>query len=404
MKVLLVGSGGREHALAWKLAQRSGTELHAAPGNPGIAALGDCHPVRAEDGEALLGLARSLGAELVVVGPEGPLVAGVADELRHAGIAVFGPGRDAARIEGSKAFAKDVMRAAGVPTAEALAVARPPCVVKADGLASGKGVFVCRTTEELDEGLRAAAAFPGPRVIEELLEGEEVSLFALSDGREVIPLAPAQDFKRIADDDLGPNTGGMGSYSPVPILRPGEAEELVERVHRPVVAELARRGSPFVGVLFAGLMLTEDGPKVLEFNCRFGDPETQSLLPRLEGDLTGALTAAAGGDLTGIELAVADAAAVTVVVAGPDYPARPDHGTTIEGVEAAEELGALVFHAGTARHGDRLVTNGGRILNVTGTGESIAAARDLAYAACERITFDGARYRTDIARAAAAIA
>ena len=403
MKVLLVGSGGREHALAWKLAQRSGTELHAAPGNPGIAALGDCHPVRAEDGEALLGLARSLGAELVVVGPEGPLVAGVADELRHAGIAVFGPGRDAARIEGSKAFAKDVMRAAGVPTAEALAVARPPCVVKADGLASGKGVFVCRTTEELDEGLRAAAAFPGPLVIEELLEGEEVSLFALSDGREVIPLAPAQDFKRIADDDLGPNTGGMGSYSPVPILRPGEAEELVERVHRPVVAELARRGSPFVGVLFAGLMLTEDGPRVLEFNCRFGDPETQSLLPRLDGDLTGALTAAAGGDLTGIELAVAAAAAVTVVVAGPDYPARPDHGTTIEGVEAAEELGALVFHAGTARHGDRLVTNGGRILNVTGTGASIAAARDLAYAACERITFDGARYRTDIARAAAAI-
>ena len=404
MKVLLVGSGGREHALAWKLAQRSGTELHAAPGNPGIAALGDCHPVRAEDGEALLGLARSLGAELVVVGPEGPLVAGVADELRHAGIAVFGPGRDAARIEGSKAFAKDVMRAAGVPTAEALAVARPPCVVKADGLASGKGVFVCRTTEELDEGLRAAAAFPGPLVIEELLEGEEVSLFALSDGREGIPLAPAQDFKRIADDDLGPNTGGMGSYSPVPILRPGEAEELVERVHRPVVAELARRGSPFVGVLFAGLMLTEDGPRVLEFNCRFGDPETQSLLPRLDGDLTGALTAAAGGDLTGIELAVADAAAVTVVVAGPDYPARPDHGTAIEGVEAAEELGALVFHAGTARHGDRLVTNGGRILSVTGTGASIAAARDLAYAACERITFDGARYRTDIARAAAAIA
>ena len=397
----MIGSGGREHALAWKLAQRSGTEVHAAPGNPGIAALGDCHPVRAEDGEALLGLARSLDAELVVVGPEGPLVAGVADELRHAGIAVFGPGRDAARIEGSKAFAKDVMRAAGVPTAEALAVARPPCVVKADGLASGKGVFVCRSTVELDEGLRAVAAFPGALVIEELLEGEEISLFALSDGREVIPLAPAQDFKRIDDDDLGPNTGGMGSYSPVPLLRPGEAEELVELVHRPVIAELARRGSPFVGVLYAGLMLTEAGPKVLEFNCRFGDPETQSLLPRLEGDLTGALTAAAGGDLTGVELAMSDAAAVTVVVAGPDYPARPDHGTTIEGVEAAEELGALVFHAGTARHGDRLVTNGGRILNVTGTGDSIAAARELAYAACAQITFAGARYRTDIALAAA---
>ena len=401
MKVLLVGSGGREHALAWKLAQRAGLELHAAPGNPGIAALGDCHPVRAEDGEALLGLARSLGAELVVVGPEAPLVAGVADELRHAGIAVFGPGRDAARIEGSKAFAKDVMRAAGVPTAEALAVARPPCVVKADGLASGKGVFVCRTIAELDEGLRAAASFPGSLVIEELLEGEEVSLFALSDGRELIPLAPAQDFKRIDNGDRGPNTGGMGSYSPVPRLQPAEAAELVELVHRPVVAELARRGTPFVGVLFAGLMLTEAGPKVLEFNCRFGDPETQSLLPRLDGDLASALMAAAGGDLSGVELAVTDAAAVTIVLAGPDYPARPDHGTAIDGVEAAEELGALVFHAGTARHGDRLVTNGGRILNVTGTGASIAAARELAYAACERISFAGARYRTDIALAAA---
>ena len=402
--MLLVGSGGREHALAWKLAQRSGIELHAAPGNPGIAALGDCHPVRAEDGEALLGLARSLDVELVVVGPEAPLVAGVADELRHAGIAVFGPGRDAARIEGSKAFAKDVMRAARVPTAEALAVARPPCVVKADGLASGKGVFVCRSTAELDEGLRAAAAFPGPLVIEELLEGEEVSLFALSDGRDVIPLAPAQDFKRIGNGDLGPNTGGMGSYSPVPLLEPGALEELVELVHRPVIAELARRGAHFVGVLFAGLMLTDDGPKVLEFNCRFGDPETQSLVPRLDGDLAAALMAAAGGDLAGVELGVSESAAVTIVLAGADYPARQDHGTAIEGVDAAEELGALVFHAGTARHGDRLVTNGGRILNVTGTGHSITAARELAYAACARISFAGARYRTDIALAAAGIA
>jgi phosphoribosylamine---glycine ligase len=404
LKVLLVGSGGREHALAWKLAQRSGIELHAAPGNPGIATLGDCHPVRAEDGEALLGLARSLDVELVVVGPEAPLVAGVADELRHAGIAVFGPGRDAARIEGSKAFAKDVMQAARVPTAEALAVARPPCVVKADGLASGKGVFVCRSTAELDEGLRAAAAFPGPLVIEELLEGEEVSLFALSDGRDVIPLAPAQDFKRIGNGDLGPNTGGMGSYSPVPLLEPGAVEELVELVHRPVIAELARRGAPFVGVLFAGLMLTDDGPKVLEFNCRFGDPETQSLLPRLDGDLAAALRAAAGGDLAGVELGVSESAAVTIVLAGPDYPARQDHGTAIEGVDAAEALGALVFHAGTARHGDRLVTNGGRILNVTGTGDSITAARELAYAACAQISFAGARYRTDIALAAAGIA
>ncbi len=403
MKVLVVGSGGREHALAWKLAQAPGlTQLHAAPGNPGIAQLGDCHPVRAEDGESLLGLARSLEVDLAVIGPEAPLVLGVADELRHAGIAVFGPGREAARIEGSKSFAKDVMAEAGVPTAERLAVARPPCVIKADGLAAGKGVFVCRTVEELDEGLRAASAFPGPLVIEEHLEGEEVSLFGLSDGRTVVPLAPAQDFKRIGDGDTGPNTGGMGSFSPVPRLGDDQANELLDLVHRPVVDELARRGSPFIGVLFAGLMLTRDGPKVLEFNCRFGDPETQSILPRLEGDFLGALAAAATGDLSGIELAASEEAAVTVVLAGAGYPARSDSGTTIRGVEDAEAAGALVFHAGTARHGDQLVTNGGRILGVTGTGETIAAARELAYAAAELVSFDGAHYRRDIAQAAAA--
>jgi len=401
VKVLLVGSGGREHALAWKLTKRPDVELHAAPGNPGIAALGHCHPVRAEDGEALLGLARSLDADLVVIGPEGPLVAGVADELRHAGLAVFGPGRAAARIEGSKSFAKDVMRAAGVPTAQSLAVARVPCVIKADGLAAGKGVFVCRSAAELDAGLRAAAALPGPLVIEELLDGEEVSLFALSDGRTIVPLAPAQDFKRIDDGDAGPNTGGMGSYSPVPRLAPGEAEELVELLCRPVVDELARRGSPFVGVLFAGLMLTESGPRVLEFNCRFGDPETQSLLPRIDGDLGAALQAAAAGDLSGVELGTLPDAAVTVVVAAPGYPERSDHGTAIDGIEDAEAVGALVFHAGTARHGEQLVTSGGRILAVTGTGETIAAARALAYEACSRISFAGARYRTDIALAAA---
>jgi phosphoribosylamine--glycine ligase len=400
VKVLLVGSGGREHALAWKLAQPGDVELHAAPGNPGIAALGDCHPVRAEDGEALLGLARSLGVRLAVIGPEAPLVAGVADELRHAGIAVFGPGRGAARIEGSKSFAKDVMRAAGVPTAETLPVARPPCVVKVDGLAAGKGVFVCRDAGELDAGLRAAAAFGGTLVIEELLEGEEVSVFALSDGRTVVPLAPAQDFKRVGDGDAGPNTGGMGSYSPVPRLAGGAADELVELVHRPVVAELARRGAPFVGVLFAGLMLTDAGPRVLEFNCRFGDPETQSIVPRLDGDLLGALAAAAGGDLAGVELSAGEGAAVTVVLAAGAYPERGDHGAVITGVEEAEAAGALVFHAGTALHGTELVTNGGRILDVTATGATIAAARERAYAACGRIRFAGARYRSDIALAA----
>jgi phosphoribosylamine---glycine ligase len=405
VKVLLVGSGGREHALAWKLAQAPGlSALHAAPGNPGIAELGDCHPVRAEDGESLLGLARSLGVDLALIGPEAPLVAGVADELRRNGVTVLGPGRAAARIEGSKSFAKDVMAAAGVPTAEALAVARPPCVVKVDGLAAGKGVFVCETAEELDEGLRAAAAFPGPIVIEELLAGEEVSVFALADGSNVVPLAPAQDFKRIGDGDTGPNTGGMGSFSPVPGFGADEVAELVGRIHRPVVEELARRGSPFVGVLFAGLMLTEDGPKVLEFNCRFGDPETQSILPRLEGDFLGALTAAGGGDLTGVELAASEQAAVTVVLASGDYPERSDRGTTIEGIEDAEALGALVFHAGTALHGDRLVTNGGRVLGVTGTGATIAEAREQAYAGVARITFAGARYRGDIALAASGAA
>ena len=405
MKVLLVGSGGREHALAWKLAQTAGlTELHAAPGNPGIARLGDCHPVRAEDGESLLGLARSLDVDLAVIGPEAPLVAGVADELRRAGVTVFGPGAAASRIEGSKSFAKDVMDAAGVPTARALAVARPPCVVKVDGLAAGKGVFVCESTTQLDEALRAASAFPGPIVIEELLAGEEVSVFALVDGHKVVPLAPAQDFKRALDGDAGPNTGGMGSFSPVPGFDADRAAELVAQIHLPVVEELARRGSPFTGVLFAGLMLTVDGPKVLEFNCRFGDPETQSILPRLEGDFLDALAAAAAGELEGVELTVADQAAVTVVLAGADYPDRSDRGAAIEGVEAAEATGALVFHAGTALQGERLVTNGGRILAVTGTGATVADARDRAYAGCDLISFTGARYRRDIALAASASA
>ena len=398
VKVLLVGSGGREHALAWKLAQAPAlTALHAAPGNPGIAALGDCHPVRSDDGEALLGLARSLDVDLAVIGPEAPLVAGVADELRRNGIAVFGPGRAAARIEGSKSFAKDVMAAAGVPTAATLAVARPPCVVKVDGLASGKGVFICRTTDELDDALRAAAAFAGPILIEELLAGDEVSVFALGDGRRVVPLAAARDFKRVGDGDTGPNTGGMGSYSPVPGFDGGEVAELVEQVHGPVVEELARRGAPFVGVLFAGLMLTEDGPKVLEFNARFGDPETQSIMPRLETDLLGALAAAAGGDLEGAEIASSDEAAVTVVLAAAGYPERGDAGTTIEGIADSEATGALVFHAGTALHGERLVTNGGRILCVTGRGGTVTDAREQAYAGCERIRFDGVRFRRDIA-------
>jgi phosphoribosylamine--glycine ligase len=397
VKVLLVGSGGREHALAWKLSQAGSLgELHAAPGNPGIAALGRCHPVRAEDGEGLLALAGALDADLVVVGPEAPLVAGVADELRHLGVAVFGPGADAARIEGSKSFAKDVMGAAGVPTAETLSVPRAPCVIKADGLAAGKGVFVCETQDELDAALRAAAAFGDSIIVEELLDGEEVSVFALCDGARAVPLPAVQDFKRIGDGDRGPNTGGMGSYSPVA----GDVESLVETIHQPVLDELAARGTPFVGVLFAGVMLTDEGPRVLEFNCRFGDPETQSLLPRLDGDLLELLAAAAGGDLAGAAIPVADNAAVTVVVAAGRYPAAGDSGTPIEGVADAEAAGALVFHAGTALKDDQLVTNGGRILSVTAVADAVAVARDRAYEACDLISFPEMRYRRDIAAVA----
>lgn len=405
MRVLLIGSGGREHALAWKLSQSPRlSELHAAPGNPGIARLGECHPVRAEDAEGLLDLAHALRVDLVVIGPETPLVAGVADELRHAGVSVFGPGKDAARIEGSKSFAKDVMRSAGVPTAKTLSDARAPCVVKVDGLAGGKGVFVCPDQHSLDEAMPRAAELRQPLVVEELLEGEELSLFALADGRKAVPLAPARDYKRVGDDDTGPNTGGMGSYSPVEDVGPGEVERLLELVHRPVLDELARRGSPFVGLLYAGLMLTDAGPKVLEFNCRFGDPETQSILPRLRGDLLEALAAAASGDLPSSSLTVDEVACVTVVLAGRDYPARGDSGSPISSIDDAEAKGAHVFHAGTAVRRGQLVTNGGRVLNVTALGASLDEARQRVYEACDLIAFEGMKLRHDIAGRAVNVA
>jgi phosphoribosylamine--glycine ligase len=398
VKVLVLGSGGREHALAWKIAQSEALEeLHAAPGNPGIAALARCHPLRVDDVEGLLGLCREHEIDLVVIGPEAPLVAGVADHLRRAGVTVFGPSAAAARIEGSKSFAKDVMRAAGVPTAAELGEARAPCVVKADGLAGGKGVFVCQTQSEADAALAQARALGETVVVEELLEGEEISLFALTDGVEALPLAPAQDFKRLRDGDEGPNTGGMGSYSPPPFLQTDEIEELVDLVHRPVLAELAERGTPFVGLLYAGLMLTDKGPSVLEFNCRFGDPETQAILPRLEGDLLGALAGAAEGALGGIELSVGPDAAVTVVLAARGYPEAPEPGVELRGLNEAEAAGALVFHAGTAVREGRVLSAGGRVLNVTATGESVSEARDRAYAAVELIDFPGAQYRRDIA-------
>jgi phosphoribosylamine---glycine ligase len=403
VRVLVVGSGGREHALAWKLARSPTlTELHAAPGNPGIATVAECHPIRADDPEGLLGLARSLEVDLVVVGPELPLVLGLADALRRFGFLVFGPSAAAARIEGSKSFAKEVMAAAGVPSAKRLAIAHPPCVVKADGLAAGKGVFVCYTQAEVDGAMRALSGSGGDIVVEELLSGPEVSLFAICDGHEARPLVPAQDFKRAYDGDEGPNTGGMGAYAPAVGIDPSAAEALVEDVHRPVLAELARRGSPFVGLLYAGLMMTPDGARVLEFNCRFGDPETQAVVPLLDGDLLEALAAAASGDVSGVAVESSAGAAVTVVLAAERYPEEDHRGGTIDGVADAERAGALVFHAGTALQGERLVTNGGRILAVTGLGPSLAEARTAAYDAVELISFPGARFRGDIAAAALA--
>jgi phosphoribosylamine---glycine ligase len=404
MNVLVVGSGGREHALAWRLAREGVANLHAAPGNPGIAAVAQCHPVAAEDGDGLLALCGQLGIDLVVVGPEAPLVFGVAEGLRHAGVSVFGPSAAAARIEGSKSFAKDVMRAADVPTAAELDELRAPCVVKADGLAAGKGVFVCRTQREAESAWQRARALGSGVLVEELLEGEEVSVFALADGVGAIALPAARDAKRLLDGNEGPNTGGMGAFSPVPFLDDGDAAELVEAVHVPVLAELGRRGAPFVGLLYAGLMLTEDGPRILEFNCRFGDPETQAILPRLEGDFLGALAGAAAGDVSGVGLRASENAAATVVLASPGYPDAPATGVPIGGIEAAEAYGALVFHAGTALAEGQLVSAGGRVLAVTGVGPSLGEACERAYAAIEAIDFPGAHYRRDIGPATVNVA
>ncbi len=405
MNVLVVGSGGREHALAWKLAQSADLgELHAAPGNPGIARHATCHPVRAEDAESLLGLCRQCGIDLVVIGPEAPLVSGVADDLRHGGVTVFGPSGAAAMIEGSKSFAKDVMKSAGVPTARELVEPVAPCVIKADGLAAGKGVFVCRTDAEVEAAWPRAQALGDSVVVEELLEGEEVSLFALCDGAVAVALPAAQDAKRLRDGDEGPNTGGMGAYAPLLFLSTREREELVEAVHAPVLEELAKRGSPFVGLLYAGLMLTEDGARTLEFNCRFGDPETQAILPLLEGDLLAALAGAARGDLAGASVDVADGAAATVVLAAPGYPDAPEVGSALFGLEEAEAAGGLVFHAGTALRDGALLSAGGRVLNVTAVGPSLSDAREQAYAALDHIRLDGAQFRTDIGARAVALA
>jgi phosphoribosylamine--glycine ligase len=421
MRVLLVGSGGREHALAWGLARSPSLgELHAAPGNPGIAALAECHDVAVGDLAGLTALADRVRADLVVIGPEAPLVAGLADRLAAAGIAAFGPSAGAAEIEGSKAFAKEVMAAAGVPTAPcticdtvgaaqlAIAEAGGRVVVKADGLAAGKGVTVCDDAAEAEQAVRECLVDgrfggAGARVlIEQRLEGPELSMLALCDGEAVLPLAPARDYKRIADGDRGPNTGGMGCISPVPGADAALVEEIAETIHRPVIAELARRGVPFRGCLYAGLMLTADGPSVIEFNARWGDPETQVIVPRLDGDLLEALFLTASGRLADAALDVSPDACVSVVLAARGYPDAPERGAEITGIEDASEVdGVIVFHAGTARDDEgRPTVAGGRVLNVSGRGPDLAAARDRAYQAAELIAFDGMQLRSDIGEAA----
>jgi phosphoribosylamine---glycine ligase len=415
VKVLVLGTGGREHALVWALTRDPEVEqVYAAPGNPGVAALAPqagCRPVDLADHDAVVALARELGVDLVVVGPEAPLVAGVADPLRDAGFAVFGPSAQAARIEGSKAFAKDVMAAAEVPTGRAYVCTTPaeaadaidafgaPYVVKDDGLAAGKGVVV---TPDREVALAHAASCEQV-LVEEYLDGPEVSLFAITDGSTVVPLQPAQDFKRLKDEDEGPNTGGMGAYTPLPWAPDGLVGEICERVLQPTVDELRRRDTPFVGLLYAGLALTSRGLQVIEFNCRFGDPETQVLLPMLQTPLGSLLHAAATGKLDEFgKLHWHSGSAVTVVVAAQNYPAKPRGGDVITGIDAAEKSGDVhVFHAGTSADGDRLVTSGGRVLAVTAAGEDLGAARRKAYAAVELISIDGAQYRTDIAGKAA---
>lgn len=418
MKILVVGTGAREHALALALSRDPEvTGLHAAPGNPGIAEVATLHVVDPLDGAAVAALAVSLGADLVVVGPEAPLVTGVADAVRAAGIPVFGPSAAAARLEGSKAFAKEVMAAAGVPTADPRVVTEPaeaasaldtfgaPYVVKDDGLAAGKGVVVTEDRSVALEHALACLAKPGGRVVvEDYLDGPEVSLFVLSDGATVVPLVPAQDFKRVGDADTGPNTGGMGAYTPLPWAPEGLVAEVVAQVAQPTVDEMARRGTPFVGVLYCGLALTSQGTRVVEFNARFGDPETQVVLARLATPPAGVLLAAATGRLADLPpLEWQDDAAVTVVVASSGYPEAPRTGDPITGLaEAAAVPGVHVLHAGTAAGPDgSVVSAGGRVLSVVGTGPDLAAARAAAYAGVERIVLDGSHHRSDIARAAA---
>ncbi|BAK64907.1 phosphoribosylamine--glycine ligase [Sphingobium sp. SYK-6] len=413
MNILLLGGGGREHALAWKLAQSPRcTALFAAPGNPGIAAHATLVDLDLTDHEGVIAFCRAQSVDLIVVGPEAPLVDGIADSLRAAGLAVFGPGAAAAQLEGSKGFTKDLCREADIPTARyvrcesaeaaltALADFTIPVVVKADGLAAGKGVIIAMTRAEADAAIRdmfdgGFGASGAQVLIEEYMEGEEASFFALTDGKDVLAFGSAQDHKRVGEGDTGPNTGGMGAYSPASVLTPALEEQVMAGIIRPTVAALAARGTPYSGVLFAGLMLTAQGPKLIEYNCRFGDPECQVLMMRLESDLPDLLLAVAQGSLAG--RAVPDMAAdvaLTVVMAAAGYPGTPEKGAPISLPDADGD--AMIFHAGTALRDGQLVASGGRVLNVTARAPSVTQAREAVYALVDRVDFPGGFCRRDI--------
>ncbi|SFV35529.1 phosphoribosylamine--glycine ligase [Hyphomicrobium facile] len=415
MNVLLLGSGGREHALAWALsASPLLTKLFCAPGNAGIADVAQCIPIDPTNQDSIIQFCRDERIQLVVIGPEAPLVAGLGDALGAAGIRYFGPTKSAAQLEGSKGFTKDLCRTAGIPTAAYgrfmdaqaaktyLAAQSLPIVVKADGLAAGKGVIIATTREEaeaaVDACLSGAFGSAGAEVvIEEFLHGEEASFFALCDGVHALALASAQDHKRVGDGDTGPNTGGMGAYSPAPIVTQEMSDRVMREIIEPTIKEMAARGAPFKGVLFAGLMITATGPKLIEYNVRFGDPETQVLMMRLKSDLLAALIATTDGVLSNFDLRWSDDAALTVVMAANGYPGTPQKGTEIKGLELAQATPNVeIFHAGTRREDQRLIADGGRVLNVTGRGKTIAEARDAAYAAIAKIDWPGGFYRKDI--------
>jgi len=413
MNILLLGSGGREHALAWKLAQSpSLTKLYAAPGNPGIAEEAECVALDVTDHAAVIAFCAERDIDLVVVGPEAPLVDGLSDSLRAAGVPVFGPSQAAAQLEGSKGFTKDLCARAAIPTAgyvrtasladarAALARFQPPYVLKADGLAAGKGVVIAETLAEAEAALAdmfggGFGAAGAEVVIEEFMHGEEASFFALTDGTAIVPFGSAQDHKRVGDGDVGPNTGGMGAYSPAPVLTAELQARVIAEIIEPTVATMRADGNPYSGVLFAGLMLTAEGPKLIEYNARFGDPECQVLMMRLASDLAAIMLACAKGELAGVELSFRDQTALTVVMAANGYPGTPEKGGTIA-LGDAEDAGAKVFHAGTALKDGALVANGGRVLNVTATGASVTEAQARAYHAVDAITFPTGFCRRDI--------